>query len=212
MAIACTGAVKVVIRGQISTVQSWSIGFWLQSSIAITQAGLSAVATGGGAFQTYYTTNLKTALQNLMNANGGTTKISYYGFSGNTDTQTAFVEDPQVQAGSGSGNCPPQSSLVATLQTAGFGRAYRGRMYVPCLGAALVSGQAPSASTSALANGLGNYFIAFNAGGTYVPSLASFSRSAFSQITNVRVDSIVDTQRRRRDKLAALITSNHAAL
>jgi hypothetical protein len=117
-------------------------------------------------------------------------------------------------AGSTTRTFPPQCAIVATMRTAQSGRNARGRAYLPMgNGSFAVSSGTLSTSLAATATGLAAWLTAVNGiamgGNIVVASVQSNvgGSPTLRPITRVTIDNVVDTQRRRRDKIVATVTA-----
>jgi hypothetical protein len=106
------------------------------------------------------------------------------------------------------GFCPLQVCMVATLITGAAGRRNRGRMYLPANGIGFGSHEFPNARVDAVCQALAAWLDALNTldGSAVVVSQAGTSKRA---ITQVRVDSKPDIQRRRAN--AQVASHTHTA-
>lgn len=113
---------------------------------------------------------------------------------------------------------PAYVAACATLQTAHFGRSYRGRMYLPVTGANVGSAslqftssvnQWTTALAAFLADVLGMTPTLAGAATPVAPIVYSSKLSFQSVITGVRIDSIPDTQHGRENKFVATTTGSH---
>jgi hypothetical protein len=191
---------KVTLSGKLfGSVQTWSTSFWFQSPTAYSLGDAQATANGAGDVR--YTGQLQTVLKSMMISTCTLDKITYRIYQ--PDSATLFDEGFKTYAdnGTGTGGQAAQVALVATLVTDGFGRAYRGRSYLPATGCVVGTGSTTVTPTAtAVAQAVRNYlqsFIAISAN----PILLSRSRNAYSLLSKVSVGQVFDTQRRRRDKL-----------
>lgn len=116
--------------------------------------------------------------------------------------QTAINQSTSTLAGTASTtSLPPQDSVVVTWRTSTPTRGGRGRMYLPVFAsAALTQGLLNSASQTIVAKAGGN-FLASLEGAGLVPVLLNRTTQVTTPITGGDVGNVVDTQRRRRDKL-----------
>lgn len=98
-------------------------------------------------------------------------------------------------------NCPPQCSVAVSWQTALPQRSGRGRMYLPVfVAAALTGGLLSTASQNIVKYAAGNMLASLEGAGL-VPSIYGRTAKTMTPITGGTVGNVVDTQRRRRDKL-----------
>ena len=151
------------------------------------------------------------ALVRFLPTSGGINKAKLYCYPGGGSAAAAIAEKTLTVAGTGTGGTTPlQTSLVATLLTGQAGRSYRGRIYVPAPNISISSDHQVSLSDiTAVANGVAQY-LSWTKLAAILPSgngllgvVASEKRLAATSITQVRVDSKPDVQRRRAAKLAA---------
>lgn len=191
------GSCKIVISGSLPHGEIWSTSFGLVNTGVTSQASLQTVVN-----------NMKTAAEQAgsfvsifgpYNASTTTTNLitGYYYAGGPTATYQANTVFSH--AGSQATNAlPNQCCVVTTLLTGRPGRSYRGRMYLPLTGPGLTAGQLSSSDCTTIATGMKTFFDAINGGaGGYSVAVISSRQSAMTSVVAVRVDSIVDTQRRR---------------
>lgn len=189
--------------------QSWSFSLWMHSSTPYAAGGMQTVANGVG--DTYYTGQLKTTLLSMMVPQCSLTKITYRCYQPNSETLFDEGFKSYTDVGTGAGANAAQVAVVATLQTAGFGRAYRGRIYLPASGCVTGTGSTTiTPSATSICTALKNYLNQWRAVGISIPCLVSSSRGQSSDLTAVRVGQVFDTQRRRRDKLGEGVPSVQA--
>lgn len=115
-------------------------------------------------------------------------------------TRTPFV-------GSGSPNLPPQCAIVATLLTEFAGKSYKGRIYLPNRTEIVdASGNFAATRAKLMATTVANFIslARTRSVGSQLAIPAVLGQYGANQITAVAVDTVVDTQRRRRDKVVAI--------
>lgn len=114
-------------------------------------------------------------------------------------------------AGTGISPSPPQCALVASLLTGFSGRSNRGRIYLPYTGGGVAATGRASKDPGQVATTVANWLSLVRTrslGATAtLPIVHGVNGNGFP-ITAVRVDNVVDTQRRRRDKITATATGN----
>lgn len=97
---------------------------------------------------------------------------------------------------------PPQCSMVVTLRTALAGASFRGRMYVPTMVVAAITtlGRFAAANVTQV---LGAVKAAFDAEIVAAGTPVVYSRHlrTTTAVTQLEIGDVVDTQRKRRDKL-----------
>lgn len=119
----------------------------------------------------------------------------------------AFVARNLPGTGAG-GATPNQCAVVATLKTATPGPRGRGRVYLPppLLGAVTLTGRLIATHRDQMANTVGKTLLLMQTSG-YNPVL--FTKSQPNRpITTGSVGDVIDTQRRRRDKLVEARSSD----
>lgn len=211
-------SVRLVFGGTIQTSQEWSCGLTIATLTAanmssVDQAALAdfandAMAAIKAAFNTA-ASGSTTALRALLAATDALTFVNTYLYRAGQD-QAALQYEPvfgTAIAGSGAGRLPAQSCLVASLRTETPGRRGRGRLYLPETGTSLSSdGQVSSTIVNDVATDVARLIhnITVIGLGDDDSSVVVGSQSGAYKVTAVQVDSEIDIQRRRADKLAPL--------
>jgi len=194
-------ALLVNFGGSMGGNEQWRCGVWMAGDGTLaTQSQLNQLAS-----------DAKTALISWWTSSG------MNGIKGNDTTLDNVVvysyELPggpaqlraeaaiNAAAGSNATTMPNQCALVVSLRSAVPARTSSGRFYLPCKSGALTNAQLSptlvplvSAQTAALLS-------AFNASSATTDVVVGGSNAA--PITNVVVDGIIDTQRRRRNAMVA---------
>lgn len=152
-------------------------------------------------------------------------KLSSVGTDGKSNAaDTIFADFPVVTTGTVATSYPPQVTVAATLiGLSPRGVASKGRMYLPGTSAGLeASGQIPTVAQGALATAFQTFLQAVNAfEGTpnfvMLASPGSLNKDGTPRIggsgpknsivQSIRVGSVYDTQRRRRNGLTEVYTS-----
>jgi len=192
--------------------QRWSVGhtmFTVRTSP--TSAELSTYADGLlAAFKTNVwngTTPGKLAVYNSTQTNVDSVRAYFYP-TGSSVASVVGVSTGAAAAGSQSSGVAgaPQLSIVATLENGNAGRQNRGRMYLPVVAPAIqfTTLQLSGSDATAWATSVANYLsaartVAFGDEAFTVPIVSELT--ATTPITAVSVDTVMDTQRRRRDKI-----------
>jgi hypothetical protein len=201
--------IKFVTYGDINGAQSWSFGIWTGVATTGTPTStdlnnaLTVINTPLTAFwNTYKTKNLATV--RLLG-------FKAYFYPTGSAVATLVAQQAITPApGTGTQGTSPRNALVVSLLTGSSGRSYRGRFYVPYTG--VISGsnlQAVSSDVDAVANGaaalLGSMKTAALGGpwGNCPPRVRSEKLGLGLIVTSIKTDSLIDTQRRREDKLSA---------
>lgn len=195
---------KVTFQGALdSGAQSWSTSFYVQNPASMSPGSAAAFASG---IKSVIDGNLLTPLSNCLSSIDTIDGYTVRCYSPNSGVLVdEFFQSDSASGGGGASNAT-QTALVVSMRTAGFGRAYRGRMYVPATGLVGAGERAPGTPVSALATGFQAVFNGINAISDVTVVLLSLSRSAYTPITSIDIDNVFDTQRRRRDKVTATAT------
>ncbi len=200
--------IKLVIAGDISTNQTWSIGLDFDPSATATNATLATWlgTIGPGSITTWW--NATGGPKALNAADTRLTKLTAYFYDIGSDLADAMAiynfGTPLV--GTGTAYHPTQVCVCVTKVTDGVGRRYRGRCYVPATAQTLASNHQMSSGTAtdiatafaALVTDLNNDTVS---GGSVTAIVVSQLLVGGSAITKIAVDSELDIQRRRADKL-----------
>lgn len=209
--------IKAVLHGMLTTDQTWSMGLWLKITGTSGVPDMDAAAAdllpdavtwvgdvkGKWATETTFV-GVKTAFYDI-----GATSASHVG-SANATSPIAGLNS--------SNYLPTYCASVHTLRTAISGRSFRGRVYFPVTAFALsAEGQLGGSTCSDLALRLATLLSAWNAADLTDANItgvecvvASFTRSRTTKITRVDVDSKMDVQHRREDKVGAAAVGTHA--
>jgi hypothetical protein len=202
--------VRLVISGHLRGSQDWSTSLWIDHGLGDpvpTQAQLTA-----------YNTACETPVQSWITANinlwdsttYADTLTSYFYPAGST---IATVQSPGATInvhGTATTGAPSQLAVVHSLRTLTAGRRGRGRVYFPMTSTSAIQsdGQLSDTLCSGMAGALVSLIRSLNAinlgsttdGGAV--SVASRAGGAYHAVSSVVVNSKIDTQRRREDKVA----------
>ena len=128
---------------------------------------------------------------------------------------SAMTSPNPVAGGGGTQTLPDQNALVVTTETGLSGRSGHGRFYLPCTALSqLPAGRVSSVATGNVATAAAAFITALNSiapTGFTMPAVGiqSLVRADYPfPIVSVKVGDVVDTQRRRRDKLVENYTSH----
>lgn len=212
MAVGNEDQIKFVLGGHINGSQSWSVGIW---------AGVSTTGTPTAAnLDSFLTTWESSAIamwltvrsRNLAAVVQDNTSAYFYPVGSNVATLVAH-HTQTASPGTGSQGSSPRQSLVVSLLTGAAGRSRRGRIYLPFTGiGSTATLQAATADVDAITNAVATLFTAMKtmsgapAWGNCPPRVRSNKTSTGYIVTSVAGNSLIDTQRRREDKLAAAYT------
>lgn len=156
---------------------------------------------------------LDTVLLGLIGSSSTVDTVRTESFTANGDlTQAAEAPVETSTNGSAAVHAPLQVALVASLLTGRPGRSYSGRIYWPALSAPMNSTTARvnpadvetfATSTAALLELIAE---AAPVDAALAPVVVSHKLQIQTPVTTVRVGDVLDTQRRRRDKLVEAYT------
>ena len=208
--------VKVVMKGLIGTGQTWSAGVFLHVVTGEDPPTHAFLLEAGSGVNDAVVNYWEDTPRSINNGNCQCTGWAMYAY-GSTSTTSVAVNEYEFGGpigGEGSASLPNLTAMVQSLRTDVSGRSYRGRMYLPATGATLTSdGHFTNAQCTGMALATSKYLTALGTaltptgGGTgATPVVASFTKSICTEITQVLVDDIPDTQHRREDKLGAAFT------
>lgn len=125
-------------------------------------------------------------------------------------TQATKERSITAVPGTGGGNTLPQEvAIVASLLSATYSRRGRGRIYLPSVGTnnVLSSGRFDSSARAIFSGAVATY-CAPDTTEAITASIASKAASTLYPITTVKVGDVFDVQRRRRDALVEVYSTN----
>lgn len=202
-----TGSVLVRFRGYLQAInQTWSIGLRAPATVPIAPADIqglaSAIATGTAADAA----QLATATLGIGNAWTGVDVYLYNSLPGSS-VATGHQDYASAKVGSGD-NMPSDVALVVSLRSQFAGARNRGRIYLPCtkVSALEQNGQFGSNALTALVPNVKALINHTNTAlatvtGVGAVSVISATHNQAAAITRFVIDSKLDTQRRREDKI-----------
>jgi hypothetical protein len=206
--------VHVTMSGKmLGGAEEWQTGFWLGQPDA--DAGVPSQAAADAIRDAWTTFFIKPEHAISQYFTFDQVKLARVNEAGKYDGTDVVVSHPAaaVQGPRGGNPFPPQIALVATLIAgSGKGLAGKGRMYLPGVQEVInVNGHLGAAFTGGLATGLAAFFNTINSSFEMPGQVinASKGRSKLAGIgarsvpvNGVRIGSVYDTQRRRRNGLA----------
>lgn len=198
---------KAVAGGFIHGTQAWSISTWLSLSggTAPTQNNVTTDSGNiGSQFGTWWAT-----IKADNSPNTGLQSLSLYYYPAGATTSTLLGHDEFASIpGTGTGTeLPSQLSLVHSYRSSTPGRSGRGRFYAPVTsGDNLTAGQMSGSRIITLGTHWKTLVDGLNAlasasGQTMRVGVASFTSGVFHPAVSLVIDSKLDTQRRREDKI-----------
>lgn len=211
---------RVVWSGPVSSQDNWSVGLNFASTAPVGAITPTEMNTAAAALAGFWTANFWKAGAGLgVNTNVASTAFTtvqnyYYGAAGVLLAQGGA--SVAAVTGAGATAAPAYVAKVVSLETARFGRSYRGRMYLPQTSPALTGSTLQYADTATTLAGIKAFINACNGsalvlGGAAVGlalSVASLKLSINTPVNAIKIDSIPDTQRGRINKDIATTVSS----
>lgn len=198
------GTVKTVISGVLVGGEQFAFGF--QANLG-SSAGQLALTQYNGVVSGSLTGNLlTTTIKALLPSTTRFTTVTSYLYTGGSTASLVAQNAGINTAGTGTTSpMPNQCAIVVSLLTGIPGRSTRGRAYFPgWTGDQIIAstGQLSSTSSGQLAAAWGAFLsgVKDTTNGA-PPVVASSLHGTVTPIVQVAVDTIIDTQRRRRDKM-----------
>lgn len=202
---------RIVLEGFLGAgVENWSCGLNFATATDGAVSTPVDLAVWAEAIRASFSaTNTWNAnLKACWGSNGSLQKVKAYYYDSITGPAGAVGESTGGPvAGSGSLTMPPQCSVVASLLTGIAGRRTRGRIYWPRVTGSLDAGfkisgtPVPALLAPAFADFLEDTALASGLEGLQPVVVSKVGAGALTTVSSVSVGDIIDTQRRRRDKL-----------
>ena len=209
-----TALIKLVHKGMLAAPQTFSFGLWFEVPAPYDGPTMASWLTSvASAFSTYRSAT--GGLKDMLGSGEAMTELRSYSYAIGSNTPVAVAAQANTLGGAVARVLPYQCAVVHSLRSATPGRGGRGRCYVPLAQNGLMSaGQLTSAGTVSIAAAFAAYITALNAttpGGfpTKVVIANPLASTSAPIVTNVVVDSVVDTQQRRRDKVPIIASTSH---
>jgi hypothetical protein len=195
--------IELVAGGSLPGGERWSCGFTMAALPVVqpfdpTPAQLTTFAGHAASdwADFFGTTGVLTSLSSGVTL--GPVKAYYYPSGSSSATKQG--QGTTAATGQGGVVLPNQCALVASLRSDFAGRSARGRIYLPLLAIGpAVSGAVLNQIAGAVATLIGA--LNTDASTDFGNATGVCVGVAGSEITHVIIDNIIDTQRRRRDKL-----------
>lgn len=208
---------KLTLGGKLVGSQRWSVGFSFgPPDAAPSPSALSALATQ--LFTDFNTSawsataTAATPLRGIAGIGSTLDQARIYYYPGSSTVAAVIGQSSNAAvAGINSITQAPQTALVCSLLTGFAGRNNRGRIYLPALALSvgtttgLMNGPDVQKVAVSVANFLSLAQTRSLGGATLLPIVGSPTAPP-TAISAVRVDNVLDTQRRRRDNVVPDIT------
>lgn len=174
--------------------ETWSFGVHSSGNASLA-AAQAAWTTGITAF---FSAAYLATLSNEVSAIEATTVE----IDPTTGRQLTGVSDPRNEVGTAAAaSMPFQCAPVVSLRTAQLSRSGRGRFYAPSLATTQIDGgRMLAGAQTALADSAQDLLQALEAGGQ-APVIYHRGAGTTTNVTSIDVGDVIDTQRRRRNKL-----------
>lgn len=193
--------VKYVLGGTLGATEIWNCAFWERTTgdgTGVNDAAL-AIQVASPTWVAF-----KNALFPVLSTGDAILTVDNYFYMGGAAVAHGHAIYSAV--GSGAVSHAKQTAVVLTERTALATRSGRGRIYLPCTGAAINNqGILTSGPIDGLADAFANLLGSLIGAGS-APVVVSQTHTMNTDITSVSVDYVPDTQRRRRNKL---VSSRH---
>lgn len=209
--------IRAVLTGPVSSQDTWSTGIVLNFGNSIPAGTPSEMNTIASTILNNFYDNTWNASSNSLKArNAPATELStcnvYQYVNGLLVAQGTHSFASSV-AGTGTSLSPAYTSIVVSLLTQTAGRSGRGRMYLPATAwgmdsSTLQFGSVTSVGPTILAfyTNLVDDYVIDGVASLGVPAVLSRVQDQVHEVTSIRVDSIPDTQRGRKNKDVSIAT------
>lgn len=203
--VATAPRVDLIMGGTIGAVDTWTtkISYAVSGGVP-SQADMNGIAAG---FSTLWATDFWDPAVQGMKPNVNSTcswnlaKSYYYPAGSSVATVSGLQTITNDPGTAGAAPIPPQCAVVVSLHTAFSGRKNRGRCYLPAYNALAGNGAITAAQALRYATQFRLFLHDTNSATVGALSFnACVGTGSLPTVTSVVVDTVVDTQRRRRDK------------
>lgn len=196
-----SGYSRNVIAGSLPGGESFQMSIWCNEA----PSDEAATQSQADAFASDFSTKLADtgAPKSFLATGGAYQTVTTYSYL-DTSGRATFGAEAAITGGAGAATqaLPDQCALVITLLTGYSGRRNRGRIYMPLSATTVTAGQVSSTNVDNIATWWKDLLVAWNGHiGTQKCVVLSQTRGDGKEITEVVVDSKIDTQRRRADKV-----------
>lgn len=207
-------SIRLTWGGSLPAGDVWQCGLTvgvLASPDNTTQATMQSVANQFQARVATYMTG--SGAGTLLSTGGSVTRVRAYhvpASSNAADLVAAATFTAYNGIGSGA-TLPNQCALVVSLRSTNPGRKGRGRFYLPALNPSVVNGRMNTPTPATVASATKTFLDGVNADlATLSAGYRLIAGTSTLPITTIVVDDIIDTQRRRRNKVIAVNTGTAA--
>lgn len=207
---------RVILEGSTWGGEVWSTSFAFADTTIPVDGGVITdygdLATLASAiFADWGTETWATALLNALASSNTLDRVRVEARDGTTLIQAAESDGTPINGNGGNPN-PPQTAFVISLRTGRPGRSYKGRMYFPLTGMSVASntGRLNPVSIGPLLTGAKDMIKATLAqadtvagpGSDFKTVVYSSKLDLVTPVTTIAIGDVVDSQRRRRDRLS----------
>lgn len=206
-----SGSTKVVIAGTLGSGEIFETGFWVTGADITTNVEAAGFATAVVGIMDSASTS-KTAVLARISGACSYDSVRVYHYTGGPTA--AFIGSADFSGWTGTGTVvlPDQVCMVVSLRTTQSGRRYRGRMYMPCTASVLQSNsQFGNGDVAAVATAWKTFLDGVNGAGIVSDVVIVSQTGSFTTpVSEVRVDTKPDIQRRRANKIQPADTAVRA--
>jgi hypothetical protein len=199
--------VRLVVQGSTKTVQSWSCGMSFTNDGTATGPGmLTWLTTVDGLVKTWLAGTIATTLWDTTTVYN---RLSAYSYPAAGHSATTASISSTGTTGTAPGLGTSQLAQVFSLRSGVSGRKGRGRFYMPATNREVptIDGQIAGATLTALGNEFKTFVDAMNlltiAGKPAILCIAGKASGVTDVATDVVLNSKIETQRRRQDKIVS---------
>ena len=204
--------VHIVVSGSLAGGDEFSYGYWLNPAGVQSQATLDGLTSDAMSFWT--TDFMTTTVAGYFPTTTTWKKVRGYWYAGGSSAALVSESDFGTLAGTAAATtCPNQVAICVSQRTGIPGRRNRGRLYLPApTSGILAAGQLGPSQAQGIADGVAAVFSAHNNSPNQVGVVivASQTGTERNDVTEVLVDTRLDTQRSRANKQLATAVKSSA--
>lgn len=202
-------AVKCVVSGTLAGAEVFAHSQWFDGT-GIVGDDVKMDALSGVITSAIQNNLLVSGFLGLFPSTTHWTQDTEYFYGGGGELVYTAINTINGKAGDVVGSpLPNQNAVVVSLRTDRAGRSYRGRSYLPGIGAGAMqtTGQMSAAQATTIVNAYADFLQAVKDSADGAPPIVcSPTRGAMTPLSYVQVDTRLDTQRSRATRQAATAT------